>query len=275
MYADQRVTELFFSNHSSDENSLNFYDSLRCQWNSPSSRKFLITKIISVMIGIGFILCNSLFNLIHPTRSIDCLIDYFHEWTNSINIYLLNNAVARNILIAIASLLIDFNIIMVCMRWIWYGKSLRLFFCILVFYCFRGVIQRIFSQKFPQGYIFLYPNFPSLCVPYAPANDFFFSGHVGICTICFLEFYKDKTKVLSTVAFISIFVEFFALLVTRKHHFVDMVIGFIVAHYIFQFGLWLDESVKNSNYHLFKLMNSEVLRDQRSISIQVESSQNS
>jgi len=31
----------------------------------------------------------------------------------------------------------------------------------------------------PSGYIWHYPGFPSLVVPYAATNDFFFSGHVG------------------------------------------------------------------------------------------------
>jgi len=258
MYGEQGITDpLLIHNQNFEHPSPKMIDSLRNQWRIPISRRFLITKVIVVFIGLGFLIFNSLNDAIQPTRTVDCLIDYFHEWTNSINHFLHDNNVARNILIGFASFLIDFNILALCLRWIWYGKSLRLFFCILVFYVFRGVTQRLFSEKFPPDYIFWYPGFPSLTVPYAPANDFFFSGHVGICTICFLEFYKDKAKVLSIIAFLSIFVEFFTLLVTRKHHFVDMVVGFIIAHYIFKFGLWVDESTQDTDYQVFKLMNSE------------------
>ena len=35
-------------------------------------------------------------------------------------------------------------------------------------------------MPFPDNFLFLYPGFPSLTVAYKKANDFFYSGHVGI-----------------------------------------------------------------------------------------------
>lgn len=38
-----------------------------------------------------------------------------------------------------------------------------------------------------DGFMFRYPGFPSLSVPYHDSNDFFFSGHVGTSFIMVLE----------------------------------------------------------------------------------------
>lgn len=42
-------------------------------------------------------------------------------------------------------------------------------------------------MKKPAGYIWEYPGFPSLVVPYGPTNDFFYSGHMGGSLISTLE----------------------------------------------------------------------------------------
>ena len=43
-------------------------------------------------------------------------------------------------------------------------------------------------MKKPDDYIWHYPSTFSIFVPYFQTNDFFFSGHVGFCTLAFLEF---------------------------------------------------------------------------------------
>lgn len=256
MYGDQNFTEYFLVPEHQPNNPgfPKISDSLREQWNSSTNRKFLVFKIISVMIGIALLVINACLNL--SIRTTDCILDSFQDWTASINTYLVSHKLPRDILIAFASFLIDFNVLIVCLRWVLFGKSLRLFLVIIVFYLFRGICQRIFYMKFPEGYIFSYPGFPSLVVPYAPANDFFFSGHLGISTICFLEFRKDQSKFLKIIGLITIPVEFFMLLVTRKHHFIDMAVGLIVAHYVFIFGLWLDETVRTSRCQSVRLFGS-------------------
>ena len=42
-------------------------------------------------------------------------------------------------------------------------------------------------MKFPEGYLWEYPGFISLTVPYGKTNDFFYSGHVGGALISTLE----------------------------------------------------------------------------------------
>jgi len=59
------------------------------------------------------------------------------------------------------------------------GKTWRLPIVMVLFYFTRMVVQKIFLMKFPEGYIWEYPGFPSLTVPYGRTNDFFYSGHIG------------------------------------------------------------------------------------------------
>ena len=63
----------------------------------------------------------------------------------------------------------------------------RFFLAMAAFYGIRMVIQNVFLMKKPAGYIWEYPGFPSLVVPYGPTNDFFYSGHMGGSVISTLE----------------------------------------------------------------------------------------
>jgi len=280
MYGQQGLTDILLVPQYEEEQNgwSNIPNALRSQWSSEIERRFLFTKLILGVGGLALMVVSTLINLVHRnTRSTACIEDFFQNWTNSINAYLVDHDASRDALIAFASFLIDFNALVLCIRWLWNGRSLRLMFTIIVFYIFRGVIQIIFSETYPEHYIFSYPGFPSMTVPYAPANDFFFSGHVGITTICFLEVWRDKAKPFYIIAFITIFIEFFTLLVTRKHHFIDMPVGLMTAHYVYRFGLWLDDYFKNSDCCAFKYLNSRStsIASQRQVSVSLESSQHS
>lgn len=56
----------------------------------------------------------------------------------------------------------------------------------------------------PSGYIWEYPGFPSLVVPYGATNDFFFSGHVAGQVITILEFRNNKMWYMEVYGWISV-----------------------------------------------------------------------
>ena len=78
--------------------------------------------------------------------------------------------------------------IMAFIHWLFYTNSYRFGIAIVVFYVTRFLFQHIFLLKVPDNYIFRYPGFPSLFVPYDKTTDFFFSGHVGGSLIATMEF---------------------------------------------------------------------------------------
>ena len=80
-----------------------------------------------------------------------------------------------------------------------------------LFYGLRFACLAIFAMRTPQGFYWEYPGFYSLTVPYGWTNDFFYSGHIGACILCLLEFWpypsKDATKAnyfLCATSFVSL-----------------------------------------------------------------------
>ena len=43
-------------------------------------------------------------------------------------------------------------------------------------------------MRYPDGYLWDFPGFYSITVPYGRTNDFYYSGHVGCCVIQYCEF---------------------------------------------------------------------------------------
>lgn len=87
-------------------------------------------------------------------------------------------------------------------------------------------------MRFPEGYLWDYPGFPSLIVPYAMSSDFFFSGHVGFATIALLENYEYKHYFLVAFTAFTIVAESAVMIVTRGHYCIDIIAGVVFAHYI-------------------------------------------
>jgi len=88
-------------------------------------------------------------------------------------------------------------------------------------------------MKFPEGYLWDYPGFPSLFVSYLKSNDFFYSGHVGLPVLQICEFYKIKKYNLIPLSAFIVVLEFFTMIVLRGHYTVDLFAGIIIAHYSF------------------------------------------
>jgi len=169
------------------------------------------------------------------------------ELTLPINQFLDQNQFYKNSLIIVSSLMIDITAFISTARFIIFEPNFKLPLTMLAMYIFRGVLQSLFFMRFPTNYIWGSPGFFSITVPYAPANDFFFSGHLGLCTICFIYFKRKNITAMKYFSLITIFLEFFVLLVTRAHYFIDLVIGIVVAHYFYLIGDWIQEYFDKKN----------------------------
>lgn len=100
-------------------------------------------------------------------------------------------------------------------------------------------------MRYPTGYIFDDPGFPSLLISYKKTNDFFFSGHVGAPIIIGLEFYHflGNKWIIFLCLFSSLF-EAFVMVVYRGHYCIDLVVGLVCAHYIFMMYQGADSKLK-------------------------------
>ncbi len=88
-------------------------------------------------------------------------------------------------------------------------------------------------MKYPEGYLWEYPGFPSIFVSYLKTNDFFFSGHVGLPIIIALECHKLNKKYLMIFCLFTCLVEGCTMVVTRGHYIIDIVTGMAMAHYFY------------------------------------------
>lgn len=147
---------------------------------------FKIWFNLLVFCGIGLILF--LFKMFGiPTLSVPCLLDRGHQVTEPINRMCNDNPTFGHGIIIVSSLCIDFIVTSSLLYWFLNSKSLRLPIALFLFYILRIPHLYIYTPKFPDGFFFEYPGFPSISVPYGRQSDFYFSGHSGIMTLMFCE----------------------------------------------------------------------------------------
>jgi len=74
------------------------------------------------------------------------------------------------------------------------------------------------------------PGIPSITVPYDDINDFYYSGHTGMCAICTLENFAFKNY---KAAYFSIFValsEMFVLCIVQIHYVIDLIAAIMMSY---------------------------------------------
>ncbi len=86
--------------------------------------------------------------------------------------------------------------------------------------------------RYPDGYLWEFPGFYSITVPYGKTNDFFFSGHVGCCVIMMLEFRAYGWYRFQWFSFATAIMQVLLMIALRGHYFIDLISGVIFSHYI-------------------------------------------
>ena len=87
-----------------------------------------------------------------------------------------------------------------------------------------------------EGFLFSNPGFRSFVVPYHDTNDFYYSGHVGVCTLVALEYYSSKWYKMSYFTTFILINQWIMMMLVRTHYIIDMVTGLIMAHYVFMWS---------------------------------------
>ena len=91
----------------------------------------------------------------------------------------------------------------------------------------------MFQMKFPDGYLWEDPGFPSIAVSYLKTNDFFFSGHAGLPIIMGLEAKKLGYNIIFYFCIFTCLTEVITMIFTRGHYIIDLIAGVVFAHYIY------------------------------------------
>ena len=153
-------------------------------------------------------------------------------WTLPLNEYFREDVTRRNILLICCSCFLDLLMLVSFYRFVRYATTWRFFIALILFYSIRMALQHIFYVEFPQGYDWGWPGFFSLFVPYGETADFFYSGHVGVCMIQFLEFYSVGWFWWSLYAILTMCLQIFLMISLRSHYTMDMISGVVFAHYL-------------------------------------------
>ena len=94
----------------------------------------------------------------------------------------------------------------------------------------------MFSMRYPDGYLWDFPGIYSITVPYGRTNDFFYSGHIGCCVICYCEFRANKWFKFAYFSLCTLIFQCMLMISLRGHYFIDMFSGIIFAHYFWLFA---------------------------------------
>eukprot|EP01017_Pseudomicrothorax_dubius_P028921 TRINITY_DN3477_c0_g1_i4.p1 TRINITY_DN3477_c0_g1~~TRINITY_DN3477_c0_g1_i4.p1 ORF type:complete len:173 (-),score=4.20 TRINITY_DN3477_c0_g1_i4:61-579(-) len=149
------------------------------------------------------------------------------------NKFINNDLFYAKLFIALNSLCVDITILSTLGGWVFTSTSLRWVTTVGLFYSVRGLLQSTFFMRFPEGYLWIYPGFPSLTVPYGQTSDFFYSGHCGMVFICTLELRKVGRYKTSYFGVFTLISTALTLIVTRTHYSIDIFTGVFFAHYLY------------------------------------------
>ena len=128
-----------------------------------------------------------------------------------------------------------------------FGTGTELMVYLALFYPFRMLSMHIGHWPIPDYQTFRYPGFPSIFIPYEQTNDFYFSGHTGLCTILLMFFFLHfKQRILAYFGGFLLVLTMYMLVITRGHYFNDILFGFLTAmigirygyFYRFDFHYW-------------------------------------
>lgn len=168
-----------------------------------------------------------------PQKDIECIEDKSFTSTEAINQYFLAWPWARNTFLIICGAMMDILIVSMFIYFLLFQESWRWLVAMALFYFTRMGIQNIFLMKFPEGYAWDYPGFPSLTVPYPKTNDFFYSGHVGGALLAALEYRTLGFWWMSYFGYLTSFMQILLMIALRSHYSIDMISGLVFAHYFY------------------------------------------
>lgn len=226
--------------------------------NEPShhnnSKLLFVVRAIIISSCIVFVYLNSTYGVILPDGEVKCIDDKLFNLTKGMNNFFGKNSTYRRILLISSSLCIDFVIIFFAILWTKRGRSYRPVIAYMMFYTLRGITQNLFQMRYPDGYLWEYPGFPSLVISYLKTNDFFFSGHIGFPIIAAMEFYYFGYVNMYYFCLVSSAFEGMTMIFLRGHYGIDLMAGVIFAHYAFliseKYSYILDDSYISMKDHL-------------------------
>lgn len=209
-----------------------------------------------------------------PRITVECLQDPIQNYLTVFNDLINHNIYVAQFFQITSSLLMDFTFFILYFYWMFHAESGRLLVSTVGFYVIRAICQLLVQMRYPDGFYWNYPGFPSFVVPYGRSSDFFFSGHCGFLMICTLEWHSlKKYKMCWITLGINCYMAF-VMLIFRIHYAIDITTGIIVAHYCYIITTKYQEGIDNyfSNF-LEKSYVKYIFKKNTPLSVELESQQ--
>jgi len=86
-------------------------------------------------------------------------------------------------------------------------------------------------MRYPDGYLWQFPGFYSVSVPYGMANNFFFCPQLGLCVIIACELHAMGCPKLAIVTMFVMVYQTLLLIFLRGNYLIDIVSSIIFGHY--------------------------------------------
>lgn len=166
----------------------------------------------------------------------ECLRDMTYVWSEPVNIFLRDNLDIKDLYMMFGHFMMDIMMLSFLITQALYWRTSRVFWGYLLFFGLRTYLQLAFSIGRPEGFLYFFPGQYSITVPYPDINDFFFSGHVGTCTLLILEYYSMGWYKCSYFCVFVMVNQWILMMLVRTHFIIDLVTGLILAHYFFMWA---------------------------------------
>ena len=81
-----------------------------------------------------------------------------------------------------------------------------------------------------EGWTWFDTGFFSITVPFHDTNDFYFSGHLGVCILWMVDYYDNNYKIMATLCLTNLVFQWWLLTATNAHYIIDLISGIFIAH---------------------------------------------
>jgi len=189
-------------------------------------------KLVVAVVGI-LVMFFARFNV--PDNPIGCMEDKAMAAFQGLNdwIHTPGNELYRSVLLFACGAQIDLIFFFTLLHWVCHGRTGRLPMSIAVFYGIRAIVQSFWWSRYPDGFYWESPGFPSFVAPYGKASDFFFSGHSGFLVLMANEWHILGKKMMRNYCLVNLVYTIFILLVYQAHYSIDIFTGVFFADYVF------------------------------------------
>lgn len=160
----------------------------------------------------------------------ECIRDYTFDIMANSNEYIRTHKSTASKLITISNYCMDFTQIIGIAYIVVERVSYKNAIGFTLFFPTRQALQNIFLMRRLETWTWFDTGFFSLTVPFHDTNDFYFSGHLGVCVLYCLDFYHNNYKVMSCYTLFNLIFQWWFLGACHSHYIIDLITGLFIAH---------------------------------------------